>query len=51
MAARMLLTSAAPSAPAVLTDRMLASGATPFHLPPELAPLPAISPAMKVPWP
>jgi hypothetical protein len=51
MAARMLLTSAEPSAPAVLTDRMPAPGATPFHLPPELVPLPATSPAMKVPWP
>jgi hypothetical protein len=49
IAARTLLTSAAPLAPAIFTDSTLAPGATPFHLPPELAPLPAMMPATKVP--
>ena len=50
-AASTLETSAVPSAPAILTERILAPGAAPFQRPPESAPLPAMVPAMNVPWP
>ncbi len=51
MAASTVLTSAAPSAPATLTDRIRAPGAVPVGPPAPPAPFPAMSPAMKVPWP
>src|SRR5207247_348434 len=51
IAASSVLTSDAPDAPAILTDRSFASGATPFHLPFEDAPLPAMMPATNVPCP
>ncbi len=44
-------TSVAPLAPAILTETILAPGATPMYWPPELVPSPAMMPAMWVPWP
>ena len=40
-----------PVAPATLTDTRFAPGASPGYCPPDDAPLPAIRPATKVPWP
>src|SRR4051812_10171389 len=46
-----IVTSVAPSRPAIFRETICAPGAIPLIAPDEAAPVPAMRPATKVPWP